>query len=110
MAEAAIFLRLLTQQNCIYLGARRSGSSLNGLVERPNRTIAEAVSAKLTNSGLGDEFWCFAAEDTVFKQRRMLHTTTGMTPYHAWFNRVPDYTDMCVFGGHVYVVDTDVTR
>ena len=48
------FLRLLTQQNCIYLGARRSGSSLNGLVERTNRTIAEAVRAKLTNSGLGD--------------------------------------------------------
>ena len=83
LGRSSDFLRLLTQQNCIYLGTGRSGSSLNGLVKRPNRTIAEAVRAKLTNSGLGDEFWCFAAEDTVFKQRRMLHTTTGMTPYHA---------------------------
>ena len=62
--------------------------SLNGLVERPNCTIAEAVRAKLTNSGRQDNFWCFVAEDTVFKQRRTLHTAIGTTPYKAWFNRI----------------------
>ena len=40
----------------------------------------------------------------------MIHTATGTTPYQAWFNRVQDYTDMRIFGGHVYVVDTDITR
>ena len=66
--------------------------------------------AKLTNSGLDDTFWCFAPEDVVFKQRRILHTSIGTTPYQAWFDRIPHYRDMRIFGSHVYVVNTDVTR
>ena len=110
LGRSSDFLKLLTNKHCIFLGTGRSGSSLNGLVERPNRTIAEAVRAKLTNANLGDEFWCFAAEDTVFKQRRILHTAINTTPYYAWFHRTPDYSDMRIFGSHVYVVNTDVTR
>ena len=110
LGRSSDFLKLLTKHNCIYLGTGRSGSSLNGLVERPNRTIAEAVRAKLTNSGMKDEFWCFAAEDTAFKHRRTLHTAIGTTPYKAWFNRIPNYSDMRIFGSHVYVVNTYVTR
>ena len=64
----------------------------------------------MTNCGLGDEFWCFAAEDTGFKQRRILHTAIGTTPYYAWFNKLPEYDDIRIFGSHVYVVNTDVTR
>ncbi len=101
LGRSGDFLKLLTDHKCIFLGTGRSGSSLNSLVERPNRTITNAVRAKLTNSGLGDEFWCFAAEDAVFKQRRTLHTSIGTTPYYTWFNRKPDYSDMRVFGSHV---------
>ena len=43
-------------------------------------------------------------------QRRILHTAIGTTPYNAWFNKVLDDIEMCIFGSHVYVVDTDVTR
>ena len=110
LGQSSDFLKILTDKNCIFLGTGRSGSSLNGLVEQPNRTIAEAVRAKLTNSDLPDEFWCFAAEDTVFKHRRILHTAIGTTPFQAWFNRLPDFNDMRIFGSHVYVVNTDVTR
>ena len=110
LGQSVDFLKLLTTEKCIFLGTGRSGSSLNDIVEQPNRTIADAVRAKLTNSGLGDEFWCFAAEDAVFKQRRILHTAIGTTPYYAWFDRIPDYNDMRIFGSHVYVVDTDTTR
>ena len=87
----------------------KCGSSLSGTVERPNRTIAEAVRAKLYNSGLGDHFWCYAAEGAVFKHCRILHTAIGTTPYKAWFRVNPHYDDMCIFGSHVYIVDTDVT-
>lgn len=31
------------------------------------------------------------------------------TPYYAWYKRMPDYSDMRVFGSHVYVVNTDIT-
>ena len=103
LGRSTDFLKLLTKNNCIYLGTGRSGSSLNGLVKHPNRTIAEAVRAKLTNSGLNDKFWCFVAEDIVFKHRRTLHLAVGTTSYKAWFDRTPDYSDMRIFGSHVYV-------
>ena len=80
------------------------------MVECPNRRIAEAVQAKLYNSGLDDSFWCYAAEDAVFKHCRVLHTGIHTTPYRAWFGKNPHHDDMKIFGSHVYVVDTDVTR
>ena len=92
------------------MGTGKSGTSLNGIVERPNRTIANSVRAKLLNAGLADEFWCFAAEDSNFKLRRMLHTSISTTPYKAWTKRKPQYSDMKIWGFHVYIVDTDVTR
>ena len=95
---------------CTYFGTGKSGSTLNGTVERPNCTIAEAVRVKLYNYGLEDIFWCYAAEDAVFKHRRMLHTAIGTTSFKACFGTNPHYDDMQIFGSHVYVVDTDVTR
>ena len=110
LGRSTDFLQLLTDSACIYMGTGRSGSSFNGLVERPNRTIANSVRAKLLNASLPDEFWCYAAEDANFKLRRMLHMAIDVTPYQAWTGKKPQYSDMKIWGSHVYVVDTDVTR
>ena len=110
LGRSTDFLQLLTQSDCIYMGTGRSGSSFNGLVERPNRTIANSVRAKLLNAGLSDQFWCYAAEDANFKLRRMLHTAIKVTPYQAWTGNKPQYSDMKIWGCHVYIVDTNVTR
>ena len=110
LGRSTDFLQLLTASECIYMGTGRSGSSFNGLVERPNRTIANSVRAKLLNAGLPDKFWCYAAEDANFKLRRMLHTSLNVTPYQAWTGNKPKYADMKIWGCHVYIVDTDVTR
>ena len=110
LGRSTDFLQLLTDSECIYMGTGRSGSSFNGLVERPNRTIANSVRAKLLNAGLSDQFWCYAAEDATFKLRRMLHTSIKVTPYQAWSGNKPQYSDMKIWGCHVYIVDTDVTR
>ena len=110
LGRSTDFLQALTDAECIYMGTGRSGSSFNGLVERPNRTIANSVRAKLLNAGLDDKFWCYAAEDANFKLRRMLHTATHVTPYQAWTGNKPKYSDMKIWGCHIYIVDTDVTR
>ena len=52
----------------------------------------------------------YAAEDANFKLRRMLHTAFQVTPYQAWTGKIPQYSDMKIWGSHVYVVDTTVTR
>ena len=110
LGQSSDFLHLLSELECIYLGTGRSGSSLNGIIERPNRTLANSVRAKLLNAGLPDKFWCFAAEDANFKLRRMLHTAINKTPYQAWTGKIPEFSDMKIWGSQVYVVDTDVTR
>ena len=104
------FLKLLTQHECIYFGTGKSGSSMNGIIERPNRTIANSVRAKLLNAGLSDKFWCYAAEDSNFKLRRMLHTGISMTPYQAWTGTKPTFSDMKIWECHVYVVDMNPSR
>ena len=85
------------------MGTGNSVSSSNGIVKRPNRTIANGVRAKLLNAGLSEKFWCFAAEDSNFKLRRLLHTSISTTPYEAWSNAKPTYNDMKIRGCHVYV-------
>ena len=99
----------LTDSECIYMGTCRSGSAFNGLVERPNRTIANSVWAKLLNAGLSDKFWCYTAEDANFELHRKLHTAIKVTTYQAWNGSTPQYSDMKIWECHVYVVDTDVT-
>ena len=83
------FLKCITAHKCIFLGTGRAGSSLNGLIECPNRTIANSVRAKLLNSSLPDKFWCYAAEDTNYKLCRVLHSALNKTPYEAWTNHKP---------------------
>ena len=58
LGQSTDFLQILTESECIYMGTGRSSSAFNGLVERPNRTIANSVRAKLLNGGLTDKFWC----------------------------------------------------
>ena len=58
LGQSTDFLQILTESECIYMGTGRSSSAFNGLVERPNRTIANSVRAKLLNGGLSDKFWC----------------------------------------------------
>ena len=110
LGRSTDFLKVLTKHECIYLGTGKTGSSLNGMIVRPNRTIANSVRAKLLNAGLSDEFWCFAAEDANYKLRRMLHTAIHTTPYQAWTDKVPSYDNMKIWGCQVYIINTDVMR
>ena len=110
LGRSTDFLQTLTNLECIYMGTGRSGSAFNCLIERPNQTIANSLRAKLLNAGLSDKFWCYAAEDANFKLQRILHTALNITPYEAWNNTKPQYSNMKIWGCHVYIVDTDVTR
>ena len=45
LGRSTDFLKLLTNNNCIYIGTGKSCSSLNGIIERPNCTMANSVRA-----------------------------------------------------------------
>ena len=66
--------------------------SQNGVVERANRTIVEAVRTTLQASGLPHSFWAEAAAHAVFVRNRLpTKAVLRVTPYQAWYgaSRMP---------------------
>ena len=55
LGRSTDFLKLLTTNDCTYLGTGKLGSSLNGFIECPNCTIANSVRAKLLDAGLPEK-------------------------------------------------------
>ncbi len=76
----------------------------NGRAERINRTIVEGISCLLLDSQLPLSFWGFAAETFVYIKNRSPHSKLHRaTPYECWFQRIPDLTNLHVFGFRCYV-------
>jgi len=76
----------------------------NGRAERPNRTILEGISAMLLDAKLPWSYWALAAECFVYLKNRSPHAALyKSTPYQEWFRRVPDLTNIRVFGYPCYV-------
>jgi hypothetical protein len=68
-------------------------SWLNGLIERPNRTIANKARALLINSNHTSDKWCFAVEAAVDAYRMTAHSALRISPYEAWYGIQPSIND-----------------
>ena len=77
-------------------------SRQNGLVERPNRNLAEAMRCILHASDLGPEFWSFALLHAVYLKNRLYHHTIKSTPYFQFTGNKPDLTHLKIFGSKIY--------
>jgi len=76
----------------------------NGRAERPNRTVLEGIRAMLLDANLPWEYWAFAAECFVYLKNRSPHNALyKSTPYQEWFGKIPDITNVRVFGYPCYV-------
>ncbi len=76
----------------------------NGRAERPNRTVLEGISSMLLDAHLPWEYWGFAAECFVYLKNRSPHASLfKSTPYQEWFSRIPDLSNIRVFGYPCYV-------
>ncbi|KAK5666830.1 hypothetical protein QVD99_8733 [Batrachochytrium dendrobatidis] len=71
----------------------------NGVAERKNRAIVNAVRSMLSDSGLPRTFWAEAATTATYLQNRTPHTAIGgRTPYELWTGNVPAIPHLRVFG------------
>ena len=62
----------------------------NGVAERLNRTLIEAVRAMLSSSKLPHKFWAEALSTAVYlKNRSYTKAVIKMTPHEAWSGRRP---------------------
>jgi transposase InsO family protein len=86
----------------------RNRPQQNGVAERANRTIVEAIVAALAESGLPPSFWGEALVSFVHVWNRMPSSSTTMrdaeaTPYELWYGRKPDLAHLRVWGCQAYV-------
>jgi hypothetical protein len=73
-------------------------SSMNGLAERPNRTVKERVRCILYTAGLGSEFWSDALIHVVWLYNRTIHRSLDKTPYEAYTAKRPLLDNLLTFG------------
>ena len=77
-------------------------SKQNGLIERPNRNLAETMRCLLHAADLGPEFWSFALVHAVYLKNRLYHHSINSTPFYNFTGLKPDLTNLKIFGSKVY--------
>ncbi|CAG8681828.1 11691_t:CDS:1, partial [Acaulospora colombiana] len=78
----------------------------NGVAERFNRTLAEAVTSMLSQSKLPPSFWADAVGAyTHIHNRLPSHSRGNKTPYEMWNGKIPSVAHIRVWGclAHVHL-------
>ena len=75
----------------------------NGVAERMNRTLVEAVRSMLTDARLPHRFWAEALSTAVYLRNRSPTTIAEVkTPFEAWTGQKPNEGHLRVFGCAAY--------
>ena len=75
----------------------------NGVAERMNRTLVEAVRSMLSDAKLPHRFWAEALSTAAYLLNRSPTTAVkGMTPYEAWTGEKPQVDHLRAFGCRAY--------
>jgi transposase InsO family protein len=76
----------------------------NSRAERPNRTCLEGTSAMLHYKDLNHEFWGWALLCFVYLKNRAPHSALHkITPYEARYQKLPDLSNVRIFGSKSYM-------
>ena len=72
----------------------------NGISERLNRTLMEKARPMVAHAGLKKEYWVEAVKTACYlKNSSPCQTLKGhMTPYEAWYGKMPDLSNLRTFG------------
>ena len=82
----------------------------NGVAERMNRTLIETAKSMIFNASLPNIYWGEALNTATYVRNRLVTTSTGLTPYERWYGRIPDVSNMKVFGCVAYALIPDANR
>ena len=72
-------------------------------IERHWRTVADAVTALLTDAALAKSFWGYAFLTVSYVRNRVWHSGAGCIPFQKVTGQAPDLSGLRVFGCPAYV-------
>jgi hypothetical protein len=76
----------------------------NGVAERKNRTIMEAVKTMIHDQDLPMHLWAVAARTSVYVQNRLPHSALGFkTPEEMFTGKKPEVSHLKIFGCPLFV-------
>jgi hypothetical protein len=76
----------------------------NGVAERKNRTILEAVKTMIHDQDLPMCLWAEAAMTIVYVQNRLSHSTLGLkTPEEMFTGKKPEVSHLKIFGYPLFI-------
>lgn len=75
----------------------------NGLIERDNRTVAEAMRSMLFGRSLPEKFWAEAGNTAVYLLNRSVASKHQVTPFELFHKQKPRVNHLRVFGCVAYV-------
>jgi hypothetical protein len=94
---------------CKYVGIKRElttpyNPQQNGVAERKNRTIMEAVKTMIHDQDLPMCLWEEAAMATVYVKNRLSHSALGLkTPEEMFTGKKPEVSHLKIFGCPVFI-------
>jgi transposase InsO family protein len=98
--------RVLRFKGIIHQTTAPHHPSANGVSERKNRTIMDAVRSMLADAGLENIYWAHAANEAVEVHNRVLvREATGKTPFETVFGYRPSAGHFHKFGAKCVVLD-----
>ena len=97
------FETYLKQEGIRHQTTVRKTPEQNGVAERGNRTLVEAIRSILAQSGVDKRFWGEAlATVTYLRNRSPTKAVTGKTPFEAWNGSKPCIDHLRIFGSICY--------
>jgi hypothetical protein len=76
----------------------------NGVAQRKNRTIMEAVNNMIHYQDISMHLWVEATRTTVYVQNRLSHSALGFkTPEEMFIGKKPEVSHLKIFGCPVFV-------
>lgn len=108
LAKSADFMQTVYDLNMIPEFTGGYASTINGKVERPNRTLKNMVRSQLFARGFPDKFWCFAYQYSIWCLRRLFNRHVGTAPIIPWHKGkyTINLSEMLIWGCKVYVINS----
>ena len=82
----------------------------NGVSERANRTIMEAVRSQMHSKSIPLTLWGEMVVGTVYVLNRSLSSTSSVTPFETWYGRKPDVSHLRTLGSRAFAHIADQNR